>query len=243
MQPTRHRSRISSTSTAGRPCQTPGHAPSPPLRGGSIVDDVEELLHVFADSDRTHTVVTFCERLQCLDRPGCAVAVPRPRSLGSNGVAMATKIASLFGQRPHPPRGLAHISGHEPFAGTPPTTKPQVKDLGLLCARGELNRRNTMCNHARTTVLSVKPVFRYLRLAPVTSGLCTPGVHQPYPVEPAAAGPATVVDDHRPRPRLLPIGQPLSVQNVSERWRAVADDLVMPSGIRLSFRSAQRRSM
>jgi len=36
-------------------------------------------------------------------------------------------------------QGLAHISAHEPRATPPPTTKPQVKDLGLLCARGELN--------------------------------------------------------------------------------------------------------
>ena len=47
------------------------------------------------------------------------------------------------------------------------------------CARGELNRRTTTLNHARTARLSVKPASRYLRFAPVTSGLCTLGVHQP----------------------------------------------------------------
>ena len=40
---------------------------------------------------------------------------------------------------------------------------------------GELNRRNTTLNLARTAVPSVKPVSRCLRSAPVSSGVCTQG--------------------------------------------------------------------
>ena len=64
-----------------------------------------------------------------------------------------------------------------------------------MCARGELNRKTTPVNHARTAALSVKPASRCLRFPPVASGPCTPGVHQPYPVEPTRAGRATVADE------------------------------------------------
>lgn len=43
---------------------------------------------------------------------------------------------------------------------------------------GELNRRKTTLVHARTAGLSVKPASGVLRLTPVSSGACTPGVHQ-----------------------------------------------------------------
>ncbi|GGD10184.1 hypothetical protein GCM10007231_06270 [Nocardioides daphniae] len=67
------------------------------------------------------------------------------------------------------------------------------------CARGELNRETTTLDHARTAVLSVKPASRCLRFPPVPSGPCTPGVHQPYAVQPTSAGATMVVDDHRGR--------------------------------------------
>ena len=56
---------------------------------------------------------------------------------------------------------------------------PKTRGQPLTCARGELNRRTTTLDHARTAVLSVKPRSRCLRFAPVTSGACAPGVHQP----------------------------------------------------------------
>lgn len=51
---------------------------------------------------------------------------------------MATMIAK-GARHDVPSSGLAHTSAHEPSADSGPNTKPQVKDLGLWCARGELN--------------------------------------------------------------------------------------------------------
>lgn len=63
----------------------------------------------------------------------------------------------------------------------PKWTKPRIKNPGPVttCARGELNRKNITLNQPETALVSVKPVSRYLRLPPVTSGACTPRVHQP----------------------------------------------------------------
>ena len=59
------------------------------------------------------------------------------------------------------------------------TVQPGGELPTVTCARGELNRKTTTLDHARTTVLSVKLGSRCLRLPPVTPGACTPGVHQP----------------------------------------------------------------
>jgi len=80
---------------------------------------------------------------------------------------------------------------------------PDPKTRGLsrdACARGELNRRSTTLDRASTPVLSVKRLSRCLRLTPVPSGLCTPGVHQPYSVEPSAM--TVRQPSHRPRDRI-----------------------------------------
>lgn len=75
-----------------------------------------------------------------------------------------------------------HLSG--PIA--PKTADPKRRNSGskirgqsLTCARGELNRETTTRDPAQATVLSAKAMFRCLRLPPVSSGPCTPGVHQP----------------------------------------------------------------
>ena len=68
-----------------------------------------------------------------------------------------------------------------PVGVTRPGTVREVP--GMWCARGELNRRTFTLDQAQTAALSVNPVSRCLRLTPVSSGVCTPGVHQPPTVE------------------------------------------------------------
>lgn len=53
------------------------------------------------------------------------------------------------------------------------------RPVAVVVREGELNRRTTPHDQAALAVLSVKPVSRCLRLAPVLSGPCTPGVRQP----------------------------------------------------------------
>lgn len=56
---------------------------------------------------------------------------------------------------------------------------PRTRGQPLTCARGQLNRRIPTLDQAQTAALGVKPTYRCLRLTPVSSGACTPGVHQP----------------------------------------------------------------